>query len=185
MSRFCSKCGAELKSGENFCSSCGQKVDEVPANIDLNSSGGFKEDYEIADILLKTTGRLNRLRYFKRSMAVALIEMVIVGLAFMLFTNSFGELSGFGSVVVAAILIAGQVIYYCLNVRRLHDLDKDETLAYVLLGLGLISALSSSDVFSMSAFETLSYCVECLGALYLLFAPGTHGDNKYGSDPLN
>ncbi len=117
-------------------------------------------------------------------MAVIVIEMIVILLAFMLFTNSYGQLSGPGSLVVAAILIGGQVIYYCLNVRRLHDLNKDETLAYILLGLGLISALSSSDVFDMSAFERLSYCVETLGSLYLLFAPGTHGENNYGADPL-
>lgn len=102
----------------------------------------------------------------------------------MLFSDNWGNLSTFGSIVCVAIIIVGQIPYYCLNVRRLHDMNKDETLAYVLLGLGVAGAISGSDVFSMTTFETLAYCVETIAGLYLLFFPGTYGKNKYGADPL-
>lgn len=176
MAKFCSKCGAELHDGETFCESCGEKI--------VVRGNRYEEDREIIDILLKTTGRLNRLRYLKRISAVVFIEMIILCLAFMLFATPWGELTALGNVVATVILIGGQVIYYCLSVRRLHDLDNNETLAYILLALGVISVLSNSDPFDMSGFEILACCVEVLGSLYLLFAPGTHGDNKYGPDPL-
>lgn len=185
MSKFCSSCGAELKPDEKFCKACGTKVNATPSNIEVNTSAGrYEEDYNAFDTIFKMTGRLNRLRYLKRCLAVALFEMVILGVAYMLFANEWGLLSSFGSIVVTILLVAGQVPYYCLNVRRLHDLDKDATLANILLGLGIVGAISSSDIFSMSFMETLSYGVETIAALYLLFFPGTHGDNNYGADPL-
>lgn len=180
MAKFCPNCGAELKPEEKFCKACGKKI-----SAEVTSNEPYKEDYNALDIIFGTTGRLNRLRYLKRCLVVALFELVLLGLAYMLFSNEWGLLSSFGSIVVTFLLVAGQVPYYCLNVRRLHDLNKDETLAYILLGLGIVGAISSSDMFSMSAFETVAYSVETIAGLYLLFFPGTHGENKYGADPLN
>ena len=54
------------------------------------------------------------------------------------------------------------LINSAISVRRLHDLDKD----------GLLVLLTFVPLLN-GFFE-----------LYLLFAPGTVGDNRYGADPL-
>ncbi len=185
MAQFCPECGTEIKAGEKFCKACGKKIGAAPSNVDLNTSGGrYEEDHDVADMIFKTTGRLNRLRYLKRCLAVAAVEAIILSTVFILFSNDWGELSTFGSIVALILLIIGQAPYYCLNVRRLHDLDKDETLAYVFVALGIIGAFSSADIFEMSFFEKVAYVVEVIFGVYLLFFPGTHGENKYGADPL-
>ena len=60
------------------------------------------------------------------------------------------------------ILIATWVGSYMISIRRLHDLNKSGW--WVLLYL-------------------IPY-VNLIFGLYLLFAPGTHGYNRYGEDPL-
>lgn len=184
MSKFCSKCGAEIKPNDKFCNSCGTEVIADKPHSKANTSAGkYEEDHDAFNIIFKTSGRLNRLRYLKRCLAVAFIELVILGVAYTLFSNEWGMLSGFGNVLITILLIAGQVPYYCLNVRRLHDLDKGDTLAQVLFGIDVVAAISSNSL-STSLIETAAYGLATIACIYLVFFPGTHGDNKYGADPL-
>lgn len=184
MSKFCSKCGAEIKPGDKFCNSCGTEViaDKLETKAST-SAGKYEEDHDAFNIIFKTTGRLNRLRYLKRCLTVAVIELVVLGVAYTLFSNEWGMLSSFGSVVVTILLVSGQVPYYCLNVRRLQDLDKDDTLAKILFVIDVVAVISSNSL-SMSLIETVASGVATIACIYLVFFPGTHGDNKYGADPL-
>lgn len=146
----------------------------------------YVEDKTAEEIFLKRDGRLNRLRYFKRIVAVYLIFIVVSFPAMMIFSDDWGNLSSFGELLVTAINLASLFPLYCLDVRRLHDMDKDETLAKISFGLGVIGAFvaSNSDPFDLSPTATIVYLVETVIALYLLFSPGTEGENKYGADPL-
>ena len=45
--RFCIKCGAELRRGENFCSSCGTRVGE----IGLEKATEVKYPHQLATVL--------------------------------------------------------------------------------------------------------------------------------------
>ena len=82
-------------------------------------------------------------------------------------------------------ILCGLVALYpefCLNSRRLEDLDKPPQMAYWLAGVGAIAVISSTSFESgKGAILGLIYLV---AALYLLFAEGTRGDNQYGPDPL-
>ena len=60
------------------------------------------------------------------------------------------------------LLIAAVVGSYMISIRRLHDLDKSGWWILVFF---------------------VAY-VDIIFSLYLLFAPGTHGYNRYGEDPL-
>lgn len=183
MSKFCPKCGVELKGDEKICKSCGAEI-SADNSPETTSHARYREDSGIAEILLKRTGRLNRLRYFKRTFSVNFIGTILVALLLALFTTSSGALTGFGRVVVTALLIVGELICYCLNVRRLHDLNHGETLAYVVLAIGIVSDLMSPNIFVESTFNMLETFVDVSIGLYMLFCPGTHGENKYGADPL-
>ena len=40
---YCTKCGAELKDGQSFCTQCGKPVNELTSNVssNVNDDGGF------------------------------------------------------------------------------------------------------------------------------------------------
>ena len=180
MSRFCSKCNAELKSGEKFCGTCGQKVDESSANDLESHGGGYVEDYEIADILLKTTGRLNRLRYFKRCLAIMSIAFVaIIFGAVSLNQYDFNTFMKIISILVIP-------FNYCLNVRRLQDMNCDNKLAIAML---VIQGIQISEIdtiaYTYSLISSVAVVISMIIGLFLLFKDGTDGTNDYGSDPLN
>lgn len=147
----------------------------------------YTEDKTMQEMFLKTTGRLNRLRYFKRGLVVLLASLVVGIPALMIFSDEWGNLTSFGNLISVIINLATFIPMYCLAVRRLHDLDKDETLAKISLGLGvvgIIMGMSNDDFSSMSAVEMIVYGIDSVICLYILFAPGTKGENKYGPDPL-
>lgn len=91
-----------------------------------------------------------------------------------------------GNILFKVICFAGLVPYFCLVTRRLHDLNKNETLAYVYILLGVLTMLTM-DLSYISEPSTLQNIINLLSGiigLYLLFFPGIKGDNQYSSDPL-
>lgn len=156
-------------------------------NNDSIKSEVYTEDKTIQEMFLKMTGRLNRLRYFKRVIVVALVSLVVSFPILMIFIDDLGNITPFGNIISAIINLAVFIPIYCLDVRRLHDLDKDETLAKISLGLGVVGTImgmSNDDLSSLSAVEMIIYGIGSVIGLYILLAPGTKGENKYGPDPL-
>ena len=145
----------------------------------------YKEDRTLEEQFLKTDGRLNRLRYFKRNMFLLLVWIVICVLITLLFSDDMGNLSSTGDVLVSVIAAGMLIPYYCLDVRRLHDMDKDSTLAKISFVLGLFMIfINDEDPFNPSAAGLIVSSVNFIVILYFLFVPGTKGANKYGADPL-
>lgn len=198
MSHFCSNCGAKLEQGTIFCGSCGTKVEDVVTSEEkivqqpiqqpnyhteaVNTQLGYQEESTFQEMFLKRTGRLNRLRYFKRSLVIGIINIVLVIIGGAIFLKPW-ELTN--STYEGFTILCGLVALYpefCLNSRRLEDLDKPPQMAYWLAGVGAIAVISSTSFESgKGAILGLIYLV---AALYLLFAEGTRGDNQYGPDPL-
>lgn len=145
-----------------------------------------KDDSTFQELFLKTTGRLNRLRYFKRIMAVMLITLAISLPPAIIFSDEFDNLTAFGEIVLSIINICALVPYYCLDVRRLHDMGKDDTLAKISVLIGIVVAVVEvpDEVDLMPVPLMIVYLVGTVIGFYLLFAPGTKGVNQYGSDPL-
>ncbi len=127
---------------------------------------GFKENF------LKTEGRLNRKRFFKRSIAIVSLALLLIIIIAIAATDDRGELSDGGGVLILGVIIGANIIYYCLNVRRLHDLGHKNTLAVVLLIFAAIQVFEISDFLS-----GLTGLAGLVCSLYLLFAKGTDGPN--------
>ena len=110
-----------------------------------------------------TEGRLNRFRYLKYMITLALIAGVSTFVMSSMATFLTGNPTGFLVNAITAIwgLVAG-VGNVMLMIRRLHDLNKSGWFALIAI-IPLIGAIFS---------------------IYLFFAPGQVGWNRYGADPL-
>ena len=152
---------------------------------DSDKSEVYIEDTTMQEMFLKTTGRLNRLRYFKRIMVITLISLVINCFIVMIFSDAWGNPTSLGDKLTSIVGIITLIPGYCLDVRRLQDLDQNDLLAKISFVLGVITSLISiDDIYSLSKSEII-VCLSCtVIGLYMLFVPGTKGENKYGPDPL-
>ena len=131
-------------------------------------------------MFLKTTGRLNRLRYFKRNVVVVLVAFI----AFFLGAASLNSYDFNTFIKITSILLMPFI--YCLNVRRLQDMNYDNKLAIVLLVIQGIQ-ISEMDMmrYTSSLVGSVTSIISMIVGLFLLFKDGTHGTNDYGADPLN
>ena len=110
-----------------------------------------------------TNGRLNRLRYFKYQLILALVSALI---AFVL-GFAGGLLSGNPESVLVTVptgicSLVASIGGIMLSIRRLHDLNKSGW--FLLLSLVPL--------------------INIIFAFYMWLAPGTNGRNNYGEDPL-
>ncbi len=107
-----------------------------------------------SDIVFKTRGRLNRKRYFIRTLIIEL------ALNFILYGIVFGSTDSFVTMLFVNLMVS--LFLIPVAIRRLHDLNHSGPM--ILIRLIPIIGL--------------------FFALYLLFAAGTPGKNQYGPDPL-
>lgn len=153
---FCPNCGVKLEDNANFCHSCGQR-------LNLANQPPYQEDKTITEMFFTAKGRLNRLRYFKRSTLLFFLEIVLAIIIGITFWEPLREdISPLGYVALLIIIIAFAPSQYLLMIRRLHDLNKTGWFCLLMM----IPAINAPF------------------AIYLLFAPGTVGANQYGADPL-
>ena len=162
------------------------------------------------DLFLKRDGRLNRLRYFKRSLIVGLIGIILYMIALPLMaaivetgsSNSMEAYNAFiGLSMISMILISALSLYlsYGLIVRRSHDLHNqsmffkyiekdDQILAKCFVALQILYIFGQFFALNAPTLTGLCDLVWCLSGgflgLYLLFAKGEVGANKFGHDPL-
>ena len=118
---------------------------------------------DIFNEIFNTQGRLNRLRYIKYMVILALIlaaaKFTSSCMATFLTGDPNGALVMAITYVLAIVAGAGNIM---LMIRRLHDLDKNGWFAI----LAIVPVIGF--IFSV----------------YLFCAKGTDGWNKYGEDPL-
>ena len=143
-------------------------------------------DSGIYENFFRRDGRLNRWRYFKRLTVIAVVEMLIAIAIFIMNMNALGQLSSSGEMVFKLLLAAGQMPFFCLMVRRLHDCDKDEKLAYASLVLNALAIIVTDykTLAEPTLFDNVVAALAGVIGLYALLCPGTKGDNQYGADPL-
>ena len=164
MNNFCKNCGTRLKTDAVFCHVCGAKV------LDNKNSGFFDMIY---DTFLRSEGRLNRWRYFKRYMMLLFIAFV----GFFICSSVSDDIEYIPEETFRIILILGAYSKYCLTARRLQDLggkyfwgvkNKIATIKKIKM-MAAISVL-----LGFVPFES-----------YLVSEPGDVGPNAYGEDPLS
>ena len=131
----------------------------MPVDLTKSDNGNsyinaYEPDVGIKQTFFRADNRLNRKRYLKRSAVIWLISLICDAFA----------MSGEGLVLMLAflIIIVMTVSSIMLSIRRLHDCDKS----------------------GYWYFLALVPIVNLVLWLYLLFQPGTAGENKYGPDPL-
>ena len=171
---FCGKCGAVLTSDTKFCPSCGAPVVDgigkgqalpfPPAGQSRQATDIFSPD-TLQKMFLSREGRLNRKPYILRTLG---LDAVI----FVLFDR-------FGNVAATLALFVLLFPLYCLDVRRLHDMGRNENLAIGIVVIEILTTLASDgDV------KGVLLLVDIALFLYLCCTEGTRGPNAYGADPL-
>lgn len=181
---ICKKCGSQMPNEAKFCNNCGERLennDLSSINVSENSqTDTYIEDTTIQDMFLKTTGRLNRLRFLKRNIVVVLVAFIV----FLLGAASLNPYDFNTFIKITSIPLMPFI--YCLNVRRLQDMNYDNKLAIVLLVIQGIQISEMDTIrYTSSLLGSVTSVISMIGGLFLLFKDGTHGKNNYGADPLN
>ena len=109
--------------------------------------------------IFSLSGRLGRVRYLTYSFGLMLVGMVLMGIVGAIMGSQMG--STLNMVIMGVIYIAMLVVSVMIAVQRLHDLDKTGWL-YLLFLVPIVNIIFG---------------------LYVLFAPGTQGANRYGNPP--
>lgn len=145
------------------------------------------EDKTFAEIFLSREGRLNRWRFFKRSLVLGFLITAILTTGDFFLSHNW-EPTTASKIFSAIVSLIFLFPTYCLDVRRLHDMNKTDLLAKINLVFGIVFAILDFDIRSATWLYTilvLAAATVSLGiGLYMLVSPGTRGRNKYGADPL-
>ena len=132
-----------------------------------NAPGAAVADTAVAyaDPKFFGTGRLGRLRYFGYSVMITVLLYLLLGIgAAVSIPLTAGSPEATASIIAGLYGVAGIfgiVVSVFLGVQRLHDLDKSGWL-WLLFLVPIVNILFS---------------------FYLLFAPGSEGENQYGLPP--
>ena len=182
--KICPNCGTKLEADQKFCSSCGAGLD---TNSFASQSNVYVEDKTPQEIFLRKDGRLNRLRYFKRILLLGVVEIVAVVVCALSFIDPWGNISSFGDFLTFMISLLATYPTYCLTIRRLHDLGKDDIIAVVYCLLTLVALkffYRNPNSLEFPTWLIIDYVLQTGITLYLFLMPGVRGKNKYGADPL-
>ncbi len=147
---------------------------------------GYVEESTLWELFLKRSGRLNRWRYFKRRLVLGILITMILTFGYRLFGYEFGQVNtpyaGIYNTVVSLIFI---IPTYCLNVRRLQDMNRGKIIALVYAAISVAMAFMdftgiNSGLYVALTLATMSFAISG----YLLISPGTRGKNRYGLSPI-
>jgi uncharacterized membrane protein YhaH (DUF805 family) len=136
-------------------------------------------------------GRLSRLQYFLYGIVYALIYLAaLFGLGAAMATTGKTQLQ---NIVIAIATTLMSYVFFCLDAKRLHDLNWPAFIAAILLSEPLISTYLTTAA-GFVPIPDLSPVLKILDPIWsfgsgivgliLLFGPGNKGANKYGPDPL-
>lgn len=158
--KFCMKCGAPVPveaSSPSFCPNCGEKV-QAGVRFCPNCGQLIEESMSVDNKNLSKpqTGFFGfKGRMNRMPYAIRSFVLIIAGLIALSLVNYLP----FAALIISLfVLVSGM----SMNIRRLHDLNQND----------LFVLLAFAPIVNIGLF------------IYLLFAEGTSGINKYGLDPL-
>ena len=213
--KFCGSCGEKIistqtenlppmpyENSKSVAEVKPQSVQDIFANAKSNSYNPppkpkynfsqdevYKEDTTIMKTFFSTGVRLNRLRYFKRTMFIGIMGTILMFCVIGYAVSSRSTESA--TVLVGMLMLPCWVSSYCLNVRRLKDIGKifdselSESSIQLMAGSLFIVEFISMFLSGLSGHAMIvtdSIILVC--NLYILFKPGVVGSNKFGPDPL-
>ncbi len=151
------------------------------------------EDRTIKEIFFRTSGRINRWRYFTRRVILSLLTKIFLFIGYKVMGYEYGQTTTAAGIYNSIISIIFLIPIFCLTVRRLQDMDQGKLLAVVYVALNVVTAVAFTDITftEFKQMDTISpYLVLSLATfsifldMYFMVSPGSYGRNKYGADPL-
>ena len=152
------------------------------------------EDSTIKEIFFRTSGRLNRWRYFTRRVILSILTKIFLFVGYKVMGYEYGQTTTAAGIYNSVISIIFLVPIFCLTVRRLQDMNQGKLLAVVYVALNVITAVAFTDITftEFKQMDTISpYLVLSLATfsmlmdMYFMISPGSYGKNKYGANPLD
>ncbi|MBQ6975799.1 MAG: DUF805 domain-containing protein [Selenomonadaceae bacterium] len=210
--KFCGSCGEKIistqtenlppmpyENSKSVAEVKPQSVQDIFANAKSNSYNPppkpkynfsqdevYKEDTTIMKTFFSTGGRLNRLRYFKRTMFIGIMGTILMFCVIGYAVSSRSTESA--TVLVGMLMLPCWVSSYCLNVRRLKDIgkifDSELSESSIQLMAGSLFIIDFISMFLSGSALIAAYSIIFVCSLYILFKPGMVGSNKFGPDPL-
>ena len=134
---------------------------------------------------LTAEGRLNRWKYFKLVLILGVIQLAMLLTIELIFSDEWGNVSPFIENLITVISVAVLLPYYFLTVQRVHDFNQDDTLAKFDAAISFYLIVFTPEEPLLWSTQDFIICfVGAVLSLYILFKPGTRGENQYGADPL-
>jgi uncharacterized membrane protein YhaH (DUF805 family) len=155
--------------------------------VALALSCGRKEaDVDLASLLLRFDGRINRAKYWLATLVYAIINLLLA-----LFDRVWDQSVGFAAlsfVINIGVFVSGLAV----GTKRLHDRDRSAwwlLLFYLLPSVLLVWILVDIEIGSNVTLRYVSLLLALLiiwiwQIVELGFLRGTIGPNAYGPDPL-
>ena len=111
-----------------------------------------------------------------------------VSISYSQFLETGGQVSPFFSIILFVFMIARIILDLAVTVRRIHDLNKSGWWLLLIFPPGIIGII----LFAISDWlELLSVVLIVISSVLVIiftfwlgFFPGTKGENRFGSDPL-
>lgn len=152
-------------------------------------------DETFQDLFFKSEGRLNRLRFFKRTLLTELLAFLVAMILYFILVDAHGEDFSIGAGIIAANAL-DLVLVYNLIIRRSHDLhsqsfwskkisEDDAIIAKFYAVLSVIYILAMCYALSVGKdLGGIGPMAQSGLLLYLCCVKGEVGENKFGADPL-
>jgi uncharacterized membrane protein YhaH (DUF805 family) len=138
----------------------------------------------LRNLFFSFAGRLGRLGFLLRGMALGITAGVLLVFGFTLF---LGGAPWLGLLIATIAFVALVVGYASLVVRRLHDMNFSGYHAFWIVPVELFgtlvpAALTSEGVDTSRFDDAMFTLVAVIGATLLLW-PGSRGENRFGYRP--
>jgi uncharacterized membrane protein YhaH (DUF805 family) len=140
---------------------------------------------ELRDLFFSLRGRLGRLGFLLRGMALGITTGVLFVVGFTLFLH--GALWWLGLLIAIIAVATLLVCYASLVVRRLHDMNFSGyhaiwVVPVEIFGVLVPAALTSEGVDTSRFDDAVFTLIAVIGAFLLLW-PGTKRENRFGDRP--
>ena len=146
---------------------------------------GYVPENTFREMFFKSHGRLNRRRYIKRRIVLAILLTISLSLGYKLLGYEFGQATIYAATYNTIISLLFVIPTYFLNVRRLQDMNKGRTLAVVYAILTSIMAfMDFTGVNYMLYIALIFVTIVFMINGYLFVSPGTNGKNRFGASPI-
>ena len=149
-------------------------------------------DRTIKEIFFRTSGRINRWRYFTRRVIISVLTKIFLFIGYEVLGYEYGQVTTAAGIYNGVISLIFLVPIFCLTVRRLQDMNKGRTLAFVYVAMNIFMAFSDMTFTDFKYMQSAtSYLVltvvtfSIMLDMYFMISPGTYGRNKYGANPLD